>query len=615
MAPAAPAPVAPDAAAEKGHVSVVYFHGMGSQRRFEETSRLIDRFDTLVESDFRRSGQPGKLRRIAARAERASDPAAPDVTYIRAIHLADPGNPEGRTDDSRYYEAYWADEMAEMRSTWGVIKWILRQVWRPVAMIRTPWRERQRLRRAFLAEMLEDKALWPKDTLETDFRALLDLYREFDHPDWLRASAAGPDRARAGSFDAFLAMIAERNHGKPDRVERLTALARAWHRRYVRQEAITFAGLLSLLLAILLAIGAVAVVVLFVLARIPGALGALGLADDVPVPAWATASWPNAATLAFGVILALGLRGFLITRMADVEAWSTYDETDEKFRKRQAVLRKSVGLLAHVLEQPGCRRVVVVAHSLGTSVAYDTLLAAVHANRTVNPQDPMTGKLDMTRISHFVTLASPVDKISYFFESFRSPVRRYRKVYDELRGDIGSAPFTRSGGQPQIHWVNVWDEADLISGPLQSPSAEKWMNARVDNMHVNSLSYLNPGTAHGAYFDNRAVIRMLFDIVYADKGNYRAENLPFRLDDKGQKNGLDYRAADFGPGSGRGTWTWALRAAVVVPWLWLAYVAVTLAGAGGARPVLLGLAVLATVVPLAAILPRLIRPRLTDPLD
>jgi hypothetical protein len=192
---------------------------MGSQRRFEETSRLIDRFDTLVESDFRRSGQPGKLRRIAARAERASDPSAPDVTYIRAIHLADPGNPEGRTDDSRFYEAYWADEMAEMRSTWGVIKWILRQVWRPVAMARTPWSERQRLRRAFLAEMLEDKALWPKDTLETDFRALLDLYREFDHPDWLRASAAGQDRRKAGSFDAFLAMIAERNRGKPDRVD------------------------------------------------------------------------------------------------------------------------------------------------------------------------------------------------------------------------------------------------------------------------------------------------------------------------------------------------------------------------------------------------------------
>ncbi|MFM7443078.1 MAG: hypothetical protein ACKO2N_04060, partial [Tabrizicola sp.] len=343
--------------------------------------------------------------------------------------------------------------------------------------------------------------------------------------------------------------------------KRLQNLALVWRKTYVAHEVRTFFSLLSLLAAILLAIFSVASVVLLALGQAPKLLASLGLDNKLAVPDWATASWVNAVSLAFGLLLALGLRSFLIHRMADVEAWSTYAETDEKFRKRKAVLVKSVSLLAHVLKQKGCKRVVIIAHSLGTSVAYDTVLAAAHLNRSDNAQDATTGKIDLSKISHLVTLASPVDKISYFFESFRSPVRRYRKIYDQLRGDIGSPPFTRAGGQPKIHWVNIWDEADIISGPLQTPAAEKGVLARVDNLHVNNLAYLNPGTAHGAYFDNRSVIRMLFDIVFHNRGAYDSESLAMKKDANGMPAGLDYRSADFGPGSGRGTWTNALRAA------------------------------------------------------
>jgi hypothetical protein len=273
-----------------------------------------------------------------------------------------------------------------------------------------------------------------------------------------------------------------------------------------------------------------------------------------------------------------------------------------------------VALLSHVLKQPGCKRVVILAHSLGTSVAYDTLLAAIHVNRSVNMQDPTTGKIDLTKISHLVTLASPVDKISYFFESFRSSVRRYRKIYNQLRGDIGGPPFTRTGGQPKIHWVNIWDEADIISGPVQSPSAETGVKARVDNVHVNNLAYLNPGTAHGAYFDNRSVIKMLFDIVFLNRGAYDSKSLPMKMNAQGKPDGLDYRAADFGPGTGRGTWTNALRAGTVAPWLWLAYLGAM--AAGFQAHWMMALALLVTAWPVLALLKRVTRWNgQTDPLE
>lgn len=598
-----------DARGGKGHVAVIYFHGMGSQRRFEETCRLVDRFDTLMEVAARRGDPLGKLRGIRARAEPGLAPGQPDITYLRVLRVQKPGAPVGTENDLRFYEAYWADEMTEERSSWGVIKWLLRQIWRPVTMLWTPWRERQRLRRAFLIELLEDRDAWPKGTMETDFEALRQLYSEYDHPRWLRHEdlAGGKGRRQGGDFAGFLTLIAAKNAGKPDRTARLTALARAWRSRYLRHEVGSFIVLLSLMLTILLVVFLLAAGVLGLLVNLPQLLAWLGITNQVPLPDWAAPNWPNAAALAVGALLALGLRSFLVRRLADVEAWSTFAETDEKFRKRQAVLRKSRELLCHVVSHPGCERVVVVGHSLGTSVAYDTLLEAVHANRAVNPQEPMTGRVDFNRISHFVTIASPIDKIAYFFESFRTPVRRYRKVYDELRGDIGTAPFTRSGGQPKIHWLNIWDRADIISGPLQSPAAAFGASARIDNLHVNTLAWFNPGAAHGAYFDHYGVIRLLFDILFEDRGHYSAAQLGFVQDAEGRRRGLDYRGADFGPGTDRGRWSLALAACVAAPWAWLAWLVALLSGAPALATICLGLSLLLSAVPVAAMLPRLLR--------
>ncbi|MCY6382538.1 hypothetical protein [Hoeflea prorocentri] len=601
-----------------GHISIVYFHGMGSQRRFEETSRLVDRLDRFLESVFKRGKPFGKLRRIRARAETGNTPNDPDVTFIRAIHLPGDESESQNPTKAQFYEAYWADEMQEKRSVYAVIKWILRQIWRPITMVWTPWGERQRVKRASLVELLEEKTQWPEGTIETDFKRLLKHYNDFDHPRWTRMAARLANQGVSGTsdFTGFLHMIDVRNRGKPDRIERLTKLARAWRRRYVWREVRNFAFMCSLLLAIVLVVLLLSAGVLAALLQVPTALDWFGLANKISLPDVMEPNWKNALGIGFGILLALGLRDFLVNRLADVEAWSTYAETDEKFRKREAILNKSVNLLTHVVQQPACKRVVVVAHSLGTSVAYDTLLAAVHANRAVNAQETMTGRVDFNKVSHFVTLASPIDKISYFFESFQSPVRRYLKIYEELRGDIGTSPFSKSGRQPHIHWVNIWDEMDIISGPLHSPAAREWTEARVDNVQVNSLTYFNPGAAHNAYFDNYNVIEILFDVIFRNKGNYPAANVKRKQPPNGDASNSVYRAVDFGPSKGEAGYArYYLLSLALAPWAWLVFLISRIGQVEPVVSVLMWIAIVLTALPLLGFLGKFVKQsELTSPL-
>jgi pimeloyl-ACP methyl ester carboxylesterase len=237
-------------------------------------------------------------------------------------------------------------------------------------------------------------------------------------------------------------------------------------------------------------------------------------------------------------------------------------ETDEKYDKRRRIMQCGIDLMTHVLNDPGCERVVVIGHSLGTSVAHDTLLALTNANRVTNLQDPIFGAVDLRKVRHFVTMGSPIDKINYFFESYRSQHYRYRRVVETLRGDITTAPFTR-GTQPYVHWVNFWDEADIISGPVESPVGREHLRHLVDNVHVRNLRFPSPGRAHLAYFWNRRVIGHLVDMICLDRLDFATA--PMREDGRGR----DRDSCLIGPGEAPGRDRRVHRALVAVPWLGL----------------------------------------------
>jgi len=201
---------APEAKEKGAYSSVVYFHGMGSQRRYEETSRVIDSLDRYMASQRTGSEPLGYLRDVEAAVEllRPATPTNDTVGYIHTRFMMDT---KGRqAHEVRFYEAYWAPVMAERKSAWGIVKWIFRQPLRPWSTLRTPWRERQRLRRASLVALFEHDRANGKRIAERHYVDLLRFYNDFEGLDAQR-------QFQDGTFEEFLSFVAEGCKGDPEK--------------------------------------------------------------------------------------------------------------------------------------------------------------------------------------------------------------------------------------------------------------------------------------------------------------------------------------------------------------------------------------------------------------
>jgi hypothetical protein len=555
------------AAAEPGYVAVVYFHGMGSQRRYEELSRLIDALDCFA-NGHSKSSNGQEFVGIRAQLERQNNQPPHDwVGYVELIRKAKQANGGWSRSEFRFYEAYWAHVTAGGVPTREVLTWLLAQVMTPLRALRTPWRLRARLRRAALLEV------WPRleeahpDAKRGDLKRLLDAYDDFEGWEARRNYPKG----NAREFIDFV-------HGRwkekdTPLAERMEWLARQWRRRYVRIELRNLFYVTTAALALLLVgLGLVAI-----------AAGLLQLTSGIlPVELLTRLGEdslkPSAAnvTVAAGVILAaLGGGRFLRDFLGDVQFWTTYEETAAKGQKRRDILDTCAKSLEHVLRDPACQRVVVISHSLGTTVAFDTILELARRNRATGVADSNEGKLRLGKIQHFITLASPIDKVHYFFESHAGKYHRYNRVVEEVRGDIGVPPFSKSG-KPLVHWINFWDRADIIGGSLETPANRGLPSIRVDNVEVGSFFFPAPGAAHSAYFEHEGVIETIYRVVFDDA--YSFEHPPQKPD-----NDPDFDAARVESGVGERSTTPFQALMILLPWLCAVYLALAALGLPSAR--------------------------------
>ena len=111
-------------------------------------------------------------------------------------------------------------------------------------------------------------------------------------------------------------------------------------------------------------------------------------------------NYRNTVSLLLLLVSICGLAGFLKNYLWDVQLWTTYEGTDEKYGKRKEVLQRATGTIMHVLSDERCDRVVVVGHSLGSAIAFDALLEIGRYNRARSAGNPMEGPLDLEKISH-----------------------------------------------------------------------------------------------------------------------------------------------------------------------------------------------------------------------
>ena len=484
------------------------------------------------------------------------------VSYIRAYYDRGAVQPAGFTTVYRFYEAYWAPLAAGKSSARSVVKWLVYQFKTPLLALFSSWRDRDRLRRAALY------ALWQTDRhakkpafSDAEYQDILSQYDAFERPDTRR-------EYEKGNFRTFLTWLTATDND--EKSARRTALALRWRRGYVIGELYNMMTLLTILLALVIMITAVIGSLLRTIATLGEDISLLRvdfldpylsasplkyLIDLVP--------YAPPPILSLGLLVATGLamRRFLRDYLGDVQLWTTYEETDDKHKTRSDILERGVQLMRHVLGDPACGRIVVVGHSLGSAIAYDCLLELGRINRSINTEDPFDAELRLDCIDHFVTLASPIDKIHYFFESHIGKYHRYNRVVDDIRGDIGIVPFAKNR-KPNIHWVNFWDRADIISASIESASSRHAPLLMVDNVQVSNYFLGLPGPSHSGYFKHERVMSDLFSMIL--HGSHSYKNPP--RDAEGRP---DHTGILLGPGIRHSFFEIAGIGLAVVPWLFL----------------------------------------------
>ncbi|TAJ19768.1 MAG: hypothetical protein EPO65_05705 [Dehalococcoidia bacterium] len=478
---------------------VLFVHGMGSQRRYGDVSGLVEALDQRARQLARvratkATAASGRLpddqffSNIRPELEPATKADAPPITYIETKWCPE-GRPAGDWPEFRFYEAYWAPITAGGVPTREVMTWLFAQVAKPLSGFVTPWRGKARLRRSILEGM--------SSIPDGQRRALFEAYDDFEGLDAQRDHP----RSRFRDFSDFLTAQGQQN---------LVSSAKQWHSACVRAELGNLGVLLTLALLLVAVVGLVILTTAGLLALREGETlegrGPLDLARYIKDHKESFAMLGSTAFLITG--LAHGLKDYL----GDVVFWTTYEETQGRYEKRRQILAEVRAYLSHLQRHPDCERIVVVAHSLGTAIAVDAILAEARDVRALPTPERRAQQLNQEKITHVVTYGSPIDKIHYFFE--RDPDQhRYHRVVEDLRGDIGTEPFASPNGRALIHWVNFWDRADIISGTLESPSNRRHPHLRVDNVGVTSGLLANPIQAHTGYLRRPAVLDSLLDVI------------------------------------------------------------------------------------------------------
>jgi hypothetical protein len=190
------------------HVAIIYVHGMGSQRRNEETSRLIDALDYyLVSRSLDKNGGNWRNPKEGLQYQKIEMQELTSKTYIRPLsatyHKRGCENcyPEDLLKLT-FIEGYWAPEMAGVVGTGQVLTWLVRQSLIPFFNLLTGWDKLARIRQnaliGFLHEKFHKLALKPSrswtyksinEKIERPkFETLMKLYLYFNRVDLTRHS-------------------------------------------------------------------------------------------------------------------------------------------------------------------------------------------------------------------------------------------------------------------------------------------------------------------------------------------------------------------------------------------------------------------------------------------
>jgi hypothetical protein len=157
-------------------------------------------------------------------------------------------------------------------------------------------------------------------------------------------------------------------------------------------------------------------------------------------------------------------------------------------------------------------RIIWVSHSLGTVISYnvlsDLLHEAVSMERSGDEQQKKGVEHLRNRLTRFVTLGSPLDKIAVLFDTgvLRPLPVQTRRDFFKNADDITVGYFW----EEKDWWINFYHVLDPVSGALNN----RLICSGKTPANLHTRSCIIPGLAHTSYWKDRATLRFILSRAY-----------------------------------------------------------------------------------------------------
>lgn len=230
--------------------------------------------------------------------------------------------------------------------------------------------------------------------------------------------------------------------------------------------------------------------------------------------------WPAAFFLLAWIAMIVGTFGaryFLSEYVGDVAAYvSPYKDSkfDELRSKIQAV-GLHVGKILYGFAEattspvPRYRNIVVVGHSLGSVLAYDTLNALINLD-TASAHGQARDVVQRTRA--LITFGSPLDKTAFIFRMQASSDQDW--IREQLAASVQPLIVDYGFRPDTFRWINIWSSMDIISGALDyydDPAVPASDPRHVQNV-IDPKARI-PLFAHVQYWNNPLLREKLYDCM------------------------------------------------------------------------------------------------------
>lgn len=217
-------------------------------------------------------------------------------------------------------------------------------------------------------------------------------------------------------------------------------------------------------------------------------------------------------------------RYFIIEYVGDVAAYispykdSKFDALRQKIQKVGLDVGKVIyGFGAADFAVPHYEKIVVVGHSLGSVLAYDTLNALINLDNTSAPADQ---RYAVHRTRALLTFGSPLDKTAFIFRlQANNPQDWIREqlaasVQPLILDYVRYRPIPPTVPPPGFEWFNIWSRMDIISGELNyydDPALPP--NQRPCVINQRDPKARIPLVAHIQYWTNPLLRKQLYRFV------------------------------------------------------------------------------------------------------